>query len=213
MKTPEFSSWSSLCTAAGAKSGISRTYEALVSLYDEGARAYHNLQHIAQCLEEFNALKSLAANPSAVALALWYHDAVYDPRAGDNETESAKVAMTDLATMGIEGALPEKVRELIMMTKHERIPSETDACVVVDVDLSILGQPAEVFDAYDRGIRAEYSWVSDDQFWPKRGDFLKSLLSRERIYHTSACRKRLERVARDNLERAVRRIQKNGGTA
>src|SRR5678809_692845 len=64
-------------------------YEQLTDAYAEPHRCYHTQQHIAECLEEFDEARHLARDPVAIELALWFHDAVYNPRAADNEEQSA----------------------------------------------------------------------------------------------------------------------------
>lgn len=173
-------------------------------MYRDEARAYHNLDHVAQCLREFDSLRPLAENPHAVELAIWFHDAVYDSRAKDNEEQSAQLAAASLAKMGLAGELPRAVQALILLTRHDRAPATADERIIIDVDLSILGQPPDVFDRYESGVREEYAWLADDEFWPKRRDFLKTFLARERIYHTEPCARKYERRARENLQRSIR---------
>ncbi len=43
-----------------------------------------------------------AADPTAVALAAWYHDVAYDPTASDNEEVSAQRAQA-----GLRGLVPD----------------------------------------------------------------------------------------------------------
>jgi predicted metal-dependent HD superfamily phosphohydrolase len=50
------------------------------------------------------------------------------------------------------------VRDLILATRHDVSPPGGDAALLVDVDLAILGSPAERFDEYERQVRQEYSW-------------------------------------------------------
>ena len=80
-----------------------------------------------------------------------------------------------------------------------------DPCLLVDVDLSILGQPPEVFDQYEKAIRCEYAWVPDSYFWPRRAEILGSILSRQRIFHHPQMAACLEVPARNNLARAIAR--------
>src|SRR5687767_3464338 len=84
-------------------------YEKLTAAYAEPHRHYHNQQHIAECLAEFDQARHLARDPVAVELALWFHDAVYDPKAADNEEQSAALAKRCLSEAGANPALTEAV--------------------------------------------------------------------------------------------------------
>ncbi len=78
--------WRQVSTATGDPQSI---YRELASLYSQPHRYYHNLHHIAECLAEFDSVRHLASQPVAVELAIWFHDAIYDTRAQDNEERSA----------------------------------------------------------------------------------------------------------------------------
>ena len=91
MNWPTQHRWTALWPRAGA-SIPAGWYERLTAAYAEPHRHYHNQQHIAECLAEFDQARHLALQPEAVELALWFHDAVYDPKAGDNEEQSAALA-------------------------------------------------------------------------------------------------------------------------
>ena len=56
-------------------------------------RTTNTLAHVAHCLDELKAARSEARDAATVELALWMHDAVYDPRAKDNEEKSAGLAI------------------------------------------------------------------------------------------------------------------------
>lgn len=60
-------------------------------MYSEPHRHYHNFHHIADSLAEFDRARHLAREPLAVELAIWFHDTVYDTRAGNNEEQSAEL--------------------------------------------------------------------------------------------------------------------------
>ncbi len=195
--------WSALCRQLGAESGIEAAYRELVGGYQAPERVYHNLAHVASCLREADALHRLAVHPEALEFALWYHDAVYDPRAKDNEARSAALALAALVDMRIGGDIRSRVESLILATRHDRPATTDDEAIIIDVDLAILGQAAEVFDRYEAGVRAEYSWLSDSEFWPKRAEFLAALLARKHIFITSECRQKYEVPARQNLQRSI----------
>src|SRR5438552_18728326 len=124
---------------AGATGAADGWYERLTDAYAKPQRHYHNQQHIADCLTEFDQSRHLARQPAAVELALWLHDAVYDPRRGDNEEQSAALAKCCFEEARLSGLLTETVVKLVMATKNHEVAADSDAGLVVDVDLSILG--------------------------------------------------------------------------
>lgn len=146
-----------------------------------------------------------AALFSDTRIAIWFHDAVYETRAKDNEEKSAALAEAALHGLGIAGDMPHKVASLIRLTKHNCAPTTIDEQIIIDVDLAILGQSAIVFDEYESEIRSEYSWVSDNEFWSKRTEFLMALLAREHIFYTEQSRRKYELSARRNLRRSIQR--------
>lgn len=194
--------WQQLWRSLGAKGDAVGWYETLLRAYAEPQRHYHNQRHIADCLAEFDAVRSLARQPDAVELALWFHDAVYDPKAADNEEQSAALAKRCLVAAGL-GDLAEVVARLIMATKtHDTMPA-TDAALLVDVDLSILGQSAARFAEYEAQIRAEYAWVAAEIFAAKRAEILRRFLARPRIYVTEPFFAPYETQARRNLTESI----------
>ena len=135
-------------------------FDELTQRYSEPHRAYHALQHLEECFAWYESARSLARAPGEVAFALFYHDAIYDTRAKDNEERSAELAAAVLEEYcGAGRALVGSITGLILATLHDAIPASGDMRVLVDIDLSILGAPADRFDEYERQIRFEYSWV------------------------------------------------------
>jgi predicted metal-dependent HD superfamily phosphohydrolase len=173
--------------------------------YTEPDRAYHNLEHVLACLEAASSVRSELASPAEVELALWYHDAIYDPRRGDNEEESARFALEQLSAALAPDALA-SVSALILATKHASAPIGNDARFVVDIDLAILGAAPERFDAYEKAIRHEYGWVPAPIFRRKRREVLRGFLDRPRIYSTEHFRESIEAAARLNLTRSIARL-------
>jgi predicted metal-dependent HD superfamily phosphohydrolase len=176
----------------------------LVARYAEPHRAYHNLGHVLDCLQEAKTVRDQLDSPAAAELALWYHDAIYDPHRADNEERSAAMASERLAAL--PGALQSRVVGLVLATKHDAPPTSLDQALIVDIDLSIFGASEARFEAYDAAIRREYRWVPGPLYRRKRREVLQSFLDRPQIFATDHFATRLEVQARANLARAVARL-------
>jgi predicted metal-dependent HD superfamily phosphohydrolase len=140
-------------------------------------------------------------------MALWYHDAVYDPRSGDNEVRSAEVARQAASAMGLPRELADRVAGLILVSTHRSVAASPDAQLFADIDLAILGRPTAVFAEYERQVRQEYSWVPDREFRSARSAILRSFLERPSIYATSHFRRKYEEPARLNLSVSLKNLR------
>lgn len=179
------------------------TYSALRAAYGERHRHYHTLRHLDHCLAELDPARYLATEPAEVEVALWFHDAVYDPHGSSNEEASAQWAERFLRSHAAEPARIGRIREHVLATRHESPAASSDSRLVVDVDLAILGAAQDSYQAFEANVRAEYSWVPEAVFRPKRAEILQSFLDRPRIYQTVPFRDRYETAARSNLAAAI----------
>jgi predicted metal-dependent HD superfamily phosphohydrolase len=201
---PEVSDrWVRFWEGLGAMGDPGPVYQDLARRYAEPQRAYHTLRHIEECLLEFETTRSLARDETAVEMAIWYHDAVYRPRSHDNEERSAALAGKVAAQAGLSPQFADKVEALILATRHKAVPSETDAQLLTDIDLSILGYDKDRFEEYEGQIRREYRWVPGAIYRSKRSAILKRLLMRPTIYSTRYFGERYEARARENLKRSL----------
>lgn len=175
----------------------------IVQRYQEPHRLYHNLEHLAQCLREFDQVQNLANTPGTIELALWFHDVVYDPRRSDNEAKSAEFARDCLSHLEIEGGLVSRVEEFILMTRHQPGTFPPDAQLLLDIDLSVLGASDLEYARYSEAVRKEYQWVSDSAYREGRSRFLEAFLARETLFHTRDFQRRLEVRARRNIRREI----------
>ncbi len=182
-------------------------YRDLVARYGEPQRAYHTLAHVAVCLRWLDEVRPLLARPTEAEWALWFHDAVYDPRRADNEAQSAQLAAGALRAAGVDEDTVGRVADLIQLTAHAMADLSDDAALVCDIDLAILGAEPAAFAAYDAAIRREYAWVPEDVFRRERARVLAGFVARRRIYHTPYFVDALEQRARANLEAAIRGYQ------
>jgi predicted metal-dependent HD superfamily phosphohydrolase len=198
------SSWLQLVAERDGSREVAQTlYADLVQRYAEPTRHYHTLDHIAAMLDTLTLLPAPAAAP-AVRLAVWFHDAIYDSRAGDNEERSAAHARSQLQPLGWPAEFLDETARLILLTKtHLAGSGDTAGQVLLDADLAILGASAEDYDRYARAIRKEYAWVEEVRYREGRGKVLRGFLDRPRLYVTPILFDRSERQARHNLQREL----------
>ncbi len=176
----------------------------------EPHRAYHDERHLAECLRLFDEHRGLATDADAVEAALWLHDAIYDPARDDNEAESAALARRMLQSASVDDARIARIEALILETRHLAAPHDTDARLVCDIDLAILGADDARFDEYERDIRREYAFVPDAAFRAARAAVLERFLERSAIYTTPALHARFEERARSNLARSLHALRSGG---
>lgn len=181
-------------------------FHRLVACWSEGHRHYHTLQHLYECLDLFEEVRGTAQRPGEIELALWFHDAVYHPRRDDNEERSAEWARASVLEAGLPSATADRLHALVMATRHEAVPQDPDAQLLVDVDLAILGSDPQRFDESDGQIRLEYAHVPEDEFRAGRRRVLGEFLARPRLYSTGYFHSRFEQQARANLTRALARL-------
>ena len=178
------------------------TFEMLDALYSQPSRFYHDKTHVTECLSQFQKYRVHAQRPFEIEIAIWFHDAIYDTTAADNEEKSAELAEQRLALLKPDVDVISRVVDMILATKTHEV-STSDSELMVDVDLGILGTPGDVFETYDQNIRKEYHWVPKEVYIPGRVKVLQSFLDREVIYHTTQIRHEYDRQARRNLSKKI----------
>ena len=194
--------WAELLSGYGIEGEVA-TFDALLAAYSQKHRHYHTIKHIEHCLREFESAKELAREPAEVELALWFHDAVYETRASNNEERSADWACELLNRHRVDPARVDRVRMLILATRHDAPATTPDSQLLVDVDLSILGADEVTYAEFEKNVRQEYCWVPSILFRRKRAEILESFLDRPQIYNTPPFHARLEQPARRNLAAAI----------
>jgi predicted metal-dependent HD superfamily phosphohydrolase len=191
-----FESWAALA----GDSPTSRTeWSALVAAWSEPHRRYHGLAHLAAVLGLVAELDAAAADPAAVRLAAWYHDAVYEPSRTDNEQVSAQRARA-----GLRGLVPderiEEVERLVLLTAgHDPEPGDANGAVLCDADLAVLAGPPDAYAAYASAVREEYGHLSDEVFTAGRIAVLEQLLALPALYRLPAVADEWTSRARANL--------------
>ncbi len=204
--------------ARGAHGNEIEFWKQLVLPYvTEPNRDYHNLAHISAMLAEFKTVESLYSDAVAVEYAIWMHDIVNDTMVARhvNEERSAERALRLAESLGLSQDFCEKVRMLILATKHDRAVVDGDAQLLVDMDLAILGANPRVFHEYEDNVRKEYAWMHEepsldgratDVFNSRRLALLRAFYVRKHLYHTEHFRAKYEQAARRNLEASIQKL-------
>ncbi len=203
---PAIARWHEMWKELGAANPDPKLHGELIARYREPHRKYHTPRHLDECFEKLDDLRPFARHPAEIELALWFHDAIYNVRRKDNEERSADWARTSAAAAGVSADACERVYSLILTTRHKAVPDGTDAEILVDVDLSILGAAPERFDEYERQVRGEYAWVPEFVYRRERRAILKEFLARPRIFSSTHFRGRYEQQARSNIKRSLERL-------
>ena len=197
--------WTLLMSMFGNPKESDAIFRDLIAKYSEVHRVYHDLAHVVAMLSE---LELVGENDFSIAFAIWFHDAIYDPKKDDNEEQSAKLAKDVIKRLSLPDSLGEQVSDLVMATAHRAIPINYPAQILVDIDLMILGKSEKEFDVYENGIRKEYEWVPQSVFNSSRLKILQSFLDRPSIYSTELLRAKYESTAQRNLKRSIEQLQK-----
>ena len=191
--------WLRFSSQLSIEQDISQTLlNILITAYSEPQRAYHNVQHIAECLAHFQSIQSSLNDPIAVETAIWFHDVIYDPRASDNELQSAEL-MKQVCDPFLSEPQIEKVYQWIIATQKHQPSDDHDLNSLLDIDLAILGSSAERFAEYQQQIQFEYAWVESGVYQVKRKQLLQQFEQMNPIFQTSYINQCLEKQAKRNL--------------
>jgi predicted metal-dependent HD superfamily phosphohydrolase len=176
--------------------------------YAEPQRHYHTWAHIEALLGLYAEVQPMLADAAAFEAALYYHDAIYNPRRGDNEAQSAALlrqacaAVLSRPSLDLAGSLVEAT------AGHQPPPGldaarRIDAALFLDIDLSILAAPEPEFAVYEAAIRREYAFVPEADYRRGRTAVLANFLKRESLFLSAHFYPRFEAAARRNLERSL----------
>jgi predicted metal-dependent HD superfamily phosphohydrolase len=185
----------------------------LCDMYSAPDRFYHGLAHVEALLAALDKHHLRFNDPEAVEAAIWFHDCIYDTRAKDSERRSAELAVARLAST-VTSARLWNIRDMIEATATHTVPASldpparSDLILFLDMDLSILGAEEAEFDSYERSVRKEYAWVTDEAWRKGRSDVLTRFAARPRIFFSDLYRDELEENARKNIARSLERLER-----
>lgn len=199
-----------LWTRLGAGGDWRPAFDAVLRRWQEPHRRYHGVDHLRDCLAQLDGSPASGRARDLAEGALWYHDAVYQAGARDNEARSAELARVTLIAAGTAGETADEVARMVLLTDHAAPAPDPVGALVCDVDLSILGRAPDAFAEYERRVRAEYRQVPEARYRIGRARVLGGFLERRPLYLTSHFRERYEAEARRNLRRALEALEKSG---
>ena len=176
----------------------------------EPQRFYHDWSHVEALLGHFRKIEDRIRDREGVLHAILFHDAIYDPRAKDNERQSA--ALLTRTAPPISSSSLALAHTAIIATEGHKIPDAGDeaGCDIahfLDMDLAILGASEERFDIYEEQVRREYAHVPDEAFRKGRTAVLESFAARDRLYFSDWGYERFEKSARENIARSIAALE------
>lgn len=173
----------------------------LLERWGEEHRRYHSRTHLLAVLEALDLLTEPALPARSVTLAAWFHDAVYEGIAGQDEEQSARLAEDRLAIAGLPESVVDEVARLVRLTStHSPGPGDHAGALLCDADLSILGTEPAAYTRYLTAVREDYAHVSDAEFAAGRAAVVRQLLALDPLFHSERAKSLWLDAARRNLE-------------
>ncbi|MFQ4148627.1 DUF4031 domain-containing protein [Arthrobacter sp. LAPM80] len=179
----------------------------LLARWNEPHRHYHSATHLLAVLEALDLLTERNV-PGQVALAAWFHDAVYNGSVTDEEDSAI------LAQACLNGLLPApqvaEVTRLVRLTAtHSPAPSDGAGHILCDADLAILGSAPGEYSRYAAAVRKDFAHIPDEQFHQGRAAALKQLLALDPLFRTVRGRELWAGQAQANLSGELARLGHN----
>lgn len=177
----------------------------LLDRWSEPHRRYHTPTHLLAVLEALDALLEPADEPlrQAAVLAAWFHDAVYEGAAGEDEHASAVLAV-DLLSGRVPASTVGEVERLVLLTAgHDPEADDRAGQLLCDADLSVLGSDASEYDRYTAAIRQEYAHIPETAFIEGRRTVLRRLLMLDPLFRTGKAQACWAARAHGNLVREL----------
>jgi predicted metal-dependent HD superfamily phosphohydrolase len=179
-------------------------FDGIIARYSEPHRAYHNVGHLVELFENWDEHKKGLRSKRRVALAIFFHDAVYDVSRRDNEERSAVLALTELNKLGYNMQTRKRIADLIRMTASHKAPkTDKDAALMLDLDMKVLGAEPADYDRYAAAIEQEYASIFSPLSFARGrlAMFVLPTLREPRLFETQEFEDRYAEKARANLER------------
>lgn len=180
--------------------------DVLLDRWSARGRSYHDPRHLEHCLDALDLLGSPGQSDEVVVLAVWFHDAVYEGRAGADEEASAVFAEESLDGLLSPAAVAEVARLVRLTAGHEVADGDVRGALLCDADLANLGAPAEAYARYCRDVRLEYADVPLVDFRRGRLEVVQHLFGMDPLYRTVRGQEFWAASARVNLAAEADRL-------
>jgi len=178
---------------------INELWDEVEKNYSGKNRHYHTLQHLENLLITLTEVKSEIQNWESILFTLFYHDIIYTALKSDNEENSALLAEKRMQQLSVSNDIIERCKNQILATKSHSKSTDSDTNYFTDADLSVLGQPWEIYSLYYKNVRKEYAIYPDFIYNPGRKKVIQHFLSMNSIYKTDYFYNQFEKVAKENL--------------
>ncbi|CAM9922477.1 unnamed protein product [Pylaiella littoralis] len=205
--------WSSLCSEQGIDDALSEEWgETLRKGYSEEGRHYHTLEHLADMLEHADRDFPGLRRPRLVQLAIFFHDAVYDPKSSSNEEDSEALFRSFSEAAELHPSDSTTVSKYIIATKRHSVSASNDQDLraFIDLDMGVVARERSAYLKYASQIREEYIHVPVGTYCQKRAGILRDFLAGGSIFATEEYRRNFEASARANVEAEINML--NQGT-
>ena len=178
---------------------INELWDEVEKNYSGKKRHYHTLQHLENLLITLTEVKSEIQNWESILFTLFYHDIIYTALKSDNEENSALLAEKRMQQLSVSNDIIERCKNQILATKSHSKSTDSDTNYFTDADLSVLGQPWEIYSLYYKNVRKEYAIYPDFIYNTGRKKVIQHFLSMNSIYKTDYFYNQFEKVAKENL--------------
>jgi predicted metal-dependent HD superfamily phosphohydrolase len=176
-------------------------------------RHYHGLMHLATLWTRHRrfGIGTPFLAPAAtrlIACTIAFHDAVYDATQSDNEYRSAllwrRYAPADLSGADVDWVGATIEATVNHLASHDAASQRARLRLwLLDLDLTPLGEPAELFARNTRRLRAEYRHLRDTEWQSGRLAFLRKLQAAPVLFRTAPLAAAFEQQARRNIAREL----------
>jgi predicted metal-dependent HD superfamily phosphohydrolase len=163
---------------------INELWSEIVKNYSGKGRHYHTLEHLENLLTQLTEIKKEIQNWDVILFTLYYHDTIYNSLKSNNEEKSSNLAEKRMKQIAVPDEKVELCKKQILATKSHTISNDSDTNYFTDADLSVLGQIWEIYSAYYKNVRKEYSVYPDLIYNQGRKKILSHFLAMNRIFKT-----------------------------